>query len=349
MGGHLVTLSPVTRIVDTSINDLGSNPAGFRKLLQRLHSLKSNVTGPECPPAVLYVQEFRTCPSRYSDCRGHCQADTIAQLGNSSVWWCPSFWTGVDPHVRYARELGWPVASYRDAVWANFSDPPADLRLFWNGCKWSCQHPDAVTQQLVSDVVKHALSELIIRPISKYAASESLALMNASPVTGGAQFCALRSSQFRMHADDPEKFQPTSQSGNWKFTSDRPGKFGWIGRLQNQSNPLVRPPTLSISFPVYFSDFPRLEVQFGRSYEGFYDARVFLSCCKKIDDIAHNGPPPLQGWWSHHYSQPDTVSWHAGPWEPDGHGAFSDRILDESCECSSSDKPLTQQVRVAHH
>jgi hypothetical protein len=44
-------------------------------------------------------------------------------------------------------------------------------------------------------------------------------------------FCALRPSQFRLHKDAPDAFVAGWSAGNWKFTSDRPGKFGWIGRF----------------------------------------------------------------------------------------------------------------------
>jgi hypothetical protein len=58
-------------IVDTAVNDIGLDPAGFSKLVRRLQSLKSNVTSTACPPAVLFMQTFRTCAGNHKDCVGH--------------------------------------------------------------------------------------------------------------------------------------------------------------------------------------------------------------------------------------------------------------------------------------
>jgi hypothetical protein len=63
-----------------------------------------------------------------------------------------------------AREYGQPVASYRDIVWPERDNPPLDLALAWKaGPDTSGLHPDASTHELLADVVKHALWQLLLR------------------------------------------------------------------------------------------------------------------------------------------------------------------------------------------
>ena len=82
---------------------------------------------------------------------------------------------------------------------------------------------------------------------------------------------------------------------------------------------------------------PKLEIEFTRSYGGFLDARVSLSCCigkyLEMDDLAIMSPA-LRGWWSQPHTMPDTVTWTGdGGWVEDGHGSYSQRVFD-GCNCA---------------
>jgi hypothetical protein len=165
--------------------------------------------------------------------------------------------------------------------------------------------------------------------------------------------------QRRWDKDDPGNFQPLFYTGNWTFTSDRPGKYGWIGRFPSAdiagNEPQLEESKLEISFPVSFaSSSPRVEIEYMRSYESFLDARVFLSCCNKegmgwMPDDLTTFAPALRGWWSNPYTVPDSVTWQpegTGAWEVDGHGSFKERVLDSRCTCGPESKDTMLAIRV---
>lgn len=222
-------------IVDTGVNDFGGRGDGLRSLLSRLMTTKfSNATGVCRRPAVLYLQPYRTCGHLRDHCTSYCpEAEMSQSADNSSYFWCNSFWGEGDVNVHSAVDFfGLPVASFRDAIWPVQNDPPPDFPLFWNGlAEYSINHPYGVTHQLYADMVKYALSRLLF--ISGAQLQHDIEMYNSTgaDVQPVDELCALRANQstvFRMHKDDPTNFKPMLIEGNWSFSADRPGKFGWI-------------------------------------------------------------------------------------------------------------------------
>lgn len=335
-------------LVDTSINaqkpGASSSEVMDRLLWRLLHERASSIS--PLPPAVLYIQAFRTCHYKLSDCVMHCGPDhptfsfSLAPRG-ARLGWCPHWWSMGDAEVRTARHYGLPVASYRDAVWPVEAAPPGDLALLWEGLS----HPTATTHEIFADCVKSALARLLLSPTLHDAAAprndgaRTAPLVPLFPETANNPTCAHRPlgplTAIRA-ADDGQALGPApiAMSGSWRFFADRPHKFGWIYE-SGPRNASMSAARASITFPVVFSGAPRLEIFVLRSYVGFVDARVTLSGCPcGIDARSREEVPALQGSWTGHFSIPDSVTWTAKGgegWREHASGGFAGRAFSEDC------------------
>lgn len=150
-------------------------------------------------------------------------------------------WGFGEEELQVAKHYGLPIASYRDAAWPVSADPPSDLRIFWDGTKHVC-HPQAETHELVSDVVKWALLQLLLQPQSDIGGKASLssscpfapdAIVPFTSLDFVTAACMLwPSGPLTMLRSTPGVTplpQPTRFSGNWTYFADRRNKFGWIG------------------------------------------------------------------------------------------------------------------------
>jgi hypothetical protein len=153
-------------IIDTSANAFfyknESLQISMDRLLWRLLRTPGRHTG-QGPPAVLYIQTFRTCGTR------GCQVcpEPGVKLGKGEsppYYWCPWFWAAGSVEAAVAHHYGLAVASYRDAVWPVQADPPADLPLLWQASPgdMSGLHPTVIAHELIADVVKYALARLLM-------------------------------------------------------------------------------------------------------------------------------------------------------------------------------------------
>jgi hypothetical protein len=115
-------------------NNFQGDGVGLINLFERLRTTKSSsITGPDCPPAVMYVQPYVTCGNRRHDCEDRCPEEEIRAWSGRGApfWWCDAFWGGGEKNAFNARAAGLPVASYRDAVWPVQGEMPADFPWFW--------------------------------------------------------------------------------------------------------------------------------------------------------------------------------------------------------------------------
>ena len=209
--------------------------------------------------------------------------------------------------------------SYRRAVWPDFDHPPDDLILYWD----EGLHPHEVQHQLFSDMAKFVLLQLLRNagvagasvcahaPQPNYTA----AMFDRWDISGQSSLprsCAMRHSDAGLPPVSDKPPPPTEIVGNWKYEADGPQRaVGWVGRFPAGVTPTS---PLSITFPVVFSDTPRLEVKILRSYENFLNASVTLSGCDMLDASSKLGtaaPPGLPGYWEKHYSLPVTIAWDA--------------------------------------
>lgn len=178
--------------------------------------------------------------------------------------------------------MGLPVASYRSALWVNYANPPDDTLLFWG----QHAHPNVMTHELYSDVIKFALLQLLPRahnvtsqtcadvPQSNYSVSTFARFIYGTSTVVILPTCAARRSDAGLPAETTRIPTPSAIVGDWQFIADKPGRsVGWVGRYPDADWGAV-PPNLSISFPIVLSALPRFEVTVLRSYEHFMDAQV---------------------------------------------------------------------------
>lgn len=295
-----------------SENSLSQITIDMANLLNRL-STRSKRTG--VSPALLMVQTFRTCSNEKSDCEGHCKKEELKSLPDVDYSWCECWWRMGDFEAFAARSVDIPIASYRDAVWPDIDNPPLDLPFFWNGLS----HPDRVAHELVSDIVKNALEQLLI-PSVQDIENPKVDLSIESEANLYLSDCASRSSQSYpstiIGVQDLAKFASTAISAGsaWRVYEDRPLKPGWIGswannNFLNTSQIPLSPDKkfLTLSFNLVLSSSPRLEITFLRSYEGMSDVRVSIEDCGEIDEIGGT----LSGLWEQHYSLPFSTVWES--------------------------------------
>jgi len=314
-------------IIDTTVNAqvychmrqsddvLSQITVDMANLLSRLLSTQSESTG--IAPAILMVQTFRTCSSEKSDCESHCSKTELKSLPGKDYFWCECWWRMGDFEANAAKLLEIPIASYRDAVWPDKDNPPMDLPYFWNGLS----HPDRVAHELVSDVVKYALQQLLvpshslqdlINPVldNPFENETNLHVSDC----GSLSALGYPATTFGVH--NLKEFTSSAiisgTASAWIFFEDRPQKPGWIGRwARNYTNTneivLEEDNTYStLSFNVSFSNNPRLEITFLRSYEGMTDVRVSIDGCSERIDVEDG---TLLGLWDQHYSLHFSTVW----------------------------------------
>ena len=338
-------------IIDTTVNAqvycnarqsddiLSQITIDMANLITRLLSTRGEAT--DSSPAILMVQTFRTCSTEINDCKGHCKNSELKSLERESYSWCECWWRMGDYEAQAARSLDIPVASYRDAIWPNINSPPIDLPFFWNGLS----HPDRVAHELVSDVVKYALQQLFLSSSRVESGNPSVDLLpqQSSETSTQSAGCSSRSfldsPYFSVGVHDIKTFKSASlRAGSaWSFYEDRPLKPGWIGnwisRLGDEDGA-----SLTVSFNVIFSDNPRLELTYVRSYEGFTDVQVYLEgCIERID--SKDGM--LSGQWVERYSLPFSTIWvsDSAMLSNDSHSqAF--RLFDGQCSLKGIPKEM---------
>ena len=274
-------------LVDTSVNSAGhcngESPSprcsektrdGMDALLWRLLRTPGNVVA---APGILVIGAFRLCVGAPQDCRVHCGArmQTLVHSGERTSW-CPWWRRATDFEFEAARFYGLPTASYRDAAWPLEHAPPLDLPRLWGGLS----HPDRTTHELFGDVVKFALAQLLfesaVPPGTQPLAPPLLRLSRGSATIVAA--CNFRSSNSSavfdsFGAHNVSGFQPLARSSEWALSAGKPAGAGWAAASRTRAG-------AQISFPVRFSEAPRLEITFIQSHNKSYaSASAALDGC----------------------------------------------------------------------
>lgn len=345
-------------IIDTTVNaqvycnarqsddGLSQITADMANLLTRLLSSGSESTG--VAPAILMVQTFRTCSDEKSDCLGHCLKEELKSLLGKDYFWCECWWRMGDFEATAARSLDVPIASYRDAVWPDIDHPPIDLPLFWNGLS----HPDQVAHELVSDVVKYALEQLLVpspslkedfmRPVFEFHIENETNIHSSD--------CESRSAlgfpETTLGVHNVEIFTSSAimPGRAWRFFEDRPLKPGWIGSWTNFGFSNVSQfesdnTSLTLSFNLFFSKNPRLEITFLRSYEGLADVQISIEGCNERIDSEDGRLSVL---WDQHYSLPFSTVWVSDSTEiSTDTQSHSFRLFDKQCALAGGSRTLS--------
>jgi hypothetical protein len=313
-------------------------------LLIRLLSTRGESTGRS--PGILLVKTFRTCRSDLQDCEIHCRGSELDGLQFKSYYWCKWWWRVGDYESAVARSLDIPIASYRDAIWPEIDNPPSDLPYYWNGLS----HPDRIAHELISDVVKYALEQLlhpstehIECPIADSFPRNSEKKIHSS---GCISLAELGFPVLTIGVHDLYKFKssPILTGSAWNVFEDKPLKPGWIGISDlNMLSSTTSNVSLSLSFNVSFSHQPRLEITYLRSYEGFTDVRVSIEGCSQRIDSQDNGR--LTGLWDRHYSLPFSTVWVTELiLLPPVSQSQEFRLFDRNCILTNGPKVLTMTI-----
>lgn len=164
-----------------------------------------------------------------------------------------------------------PVVHFRDAVWPTISEPKQSLPCYWNGLS----HPDAVAHELVASLVANGLAYSIFASEAigncPFHGPQSLSVPPFHQQLELRRFCSGIQGSLCMRADTPESFQALGSIG-WKFREDVIGKPGWLYEGGNMSGSDIA----IIWFRVHFSEAPRLEVTFLRTYENIGQVRMLI-------------------------------------------------------------------------
>lgn len=298
------------------------------------------------PPSYASNQSFLTCHRKRNLCS--CD-DTVRSYADLGVYWCPGMHAPHEPELLVARHYGLPIVSYRRAVWPDEQSPPADLALFWEIYGFAPTHPGRVSHEMVSDVVKFALAQLLFRPVSAETAQPPPPRIESfMELTHLVKSCATRPTApltlIRSDTATAPSPAPVAVQGHWEFIADSPSKFSWTGVYGGSGSPLA------ITFPVVFSVDPRLEIASLRSNKRYIlNARVSLSGCPAGID-SHSSPtdpPHLSGYWFHIVTVPfmttwalpvlnqssmQPSTWRADPYAHGGGGFFSREFDGPDCK-----------------
>ena len=264
--GLLNTIDADLYIIDLSVNSQTYlNPAAQQNDLDAVMQILFST---HASSAVMVAESFRSCAFKRNDCDAHCSIEMQGSLQISvaqaamNYSWCNNWWHLADVDAPVLSYYSVPVVSYRDAIWPRLQNPRHDLPCLWNGLS----HPDAIGHALFADVVRHGFLQQI---------NHSRAAVACQPIATDPFHrnqilnCAQTLQGTRLSVDVPERFLPTSNLG-WVYTSDRPGKPGWIA----ETAPNAIPP--SCTFMVELGDDPIIEITYLTSYEHVSAATVLV-------------------------------------------------------------------------
>lgn len=157
--------------------------------------------------------------------------------GHNTTWhWCNRWWSAADIERPVVRHYGFPIASYRDAVWPKLNHPRPDLPCMWNGKS----HPDSITHSLIGDVIAYGLIRALLdsstsgnqqcdtSPQPKMFHPQMETIEYCAPPDADEPSTAV-SGTF-MSAFQPSVFEPVV-SGGWYWREDVPGKPGGCRRV----------------------------------------------------------------------------------------------------------------------
>lgn len=220
-------------MVDLTVNDqyfrdLSVLPRAYAGLVELLYALPKR-------PALLFVTTFRTANRNVDDMRKHCGNDTASQGGCcGGYYWCKRWYDMHDGAVTVLEQQGIPYISYRDLVWPDYGNPPADLTYYWNGLS----HPDMNGHQLIAKAVAYMfmrqVNAAIEKTIGALPGAEVCKDTSPPPLLFERTFAGALSRPLTqmLATDSPSSKKVFTFSAPvpaaWSFYNDTGTKYGWI-------------------------------------------------------------------------------------------------------------------------
>ena len=202
-------------------------------------------------PAVVSVELFRSGYKGASDAKRHC-GDHMLSFG-PDVAFCEQWYMPQDWRAKARDRFRVPMVSYRDAVFPNLQDPPADLNVTWDGLS----HPGPHVHFWVAEAIFFGL--LSIR--------ENLAESYVPPELKGSQ-CIHKKTSYYAYLGE-EHFPVKSHGCAWWFGEDVREKPGWIidGTHLPKGCDMKKDASREITFEVEAAKLGLVQISFLTSYD----------------------------------------------------------------------------------